>query len=128
AYNMLNVYERFGAGQSVQILDTFNSSILYLLAAPSTPASALNEVVKRAEAGEQLSVAAVKNIVAEHKSPPPEDAPAGFDGSHHDRDRDDHHAGDHDDGAGDHQDNEHDHGGVKEDKPGSGANQPEELA
>src|SRR6478736_6125097 len=25
AYNMLNVYERFGAGQSVQILDTFNS-------------------------------------------------------------------------------------------------------
>ena len=37
AYNVLGIYERFG-GECVQYLDTFPASILYLLAAPSTPA------------------------------------------------------------------------------------------
>jgi hypothetical protein len=36
AYNLLDVPEKFG-GESVQILHTLPRSVLYLLAAPSTP-------------------------------------------------------------------------------------------
>jgi hypothetical protein len=36
AYNLLDVHEKFG-GESVQILHTLPRSVLYLLAAPSTP-------------------------------------------------------------------------------------------
>jgi hypothetical protein len=44
-------------------------SSLYLLAAPSTPDEARLEIAQRAEAGEQLPIAEVKRVVAEHKRP-----------------------------------------------------------
>jgi hypothetical protein len=40
---------------------------LYLLAAPSTPVAAREEVIARAEAGEALPVAEVKHVVEKHK-------------------------------------------------------------
>ena len=76
AYDLLHVHERFGDDVSER-LDTFAPSVLYLLAAPSTPDAACEEVFSRAEAGEQLSVTAVKNIIAGHKLPQPEEVPAG---------------------------------------------------
>jgi hypothetical protein len=44
-------------------------SCLYLLAAPSTPEAAKTEVIARAEAGEVLPVAEVKNVIKAHKEP-----------------------------------------------------------
>jgi hypothetical protein len=41
-------------------------SSLYLLAAPSTPESAQTEIIERAEAGEQLKHAEVREIIAAH--------------------------------------------------------------
>jgi hypothetical protein len=41
---------------------------LYLLASPSTPESARDEILKRAEAGEPIPVAEVKDIIREHKA------------------------------------------------------------
>jgi DUF3102 family protein len=40
---------------------------LYLLAAPSTPPEARDEIIERAEAGEALPVAEVKRVVEKHK-------------------------------------------------------------
>ena len=80
AYNLLHVHEQF-AGQCVKNLDSFPASVLYLVAAPTTPKSAREEVLKRAEAGEPLSITETKQIVAKHKAgkvPPAadvEDAP-----------------------------------------------------
>jgi hypothetical protein len=70
AYNLLNVHKQFG-GRCVQILDTLPRSILYLIAPDSVPAAARTEVIERAEAGEKLSHAQVKEIVAGHKTKPP---------------------------------------------------------
>ena len=66
AYNLLHVYERFG-GKSVKYFDTFPASILYLLAAPSTPAEARDEVEAIAATGEKVSVEAVKEIITKAK-------------------------------------------------------------
>jgi hypothetical protein len=44
-------------------------SALYLLAAPSTPKEARNEIIERAQAGESVSVAKTKRVVKRHKSP-----------------------------------------------------------
>jgi len=44
-------------------------SALYLLAAPSTPREAVDEVVERAQAGETVPVAEVKRVVRRHRSP-----------------------------------------------------------
>ena len=66
AYDLLHVHEQFG-GQSVELFDTLAPTVLYELAKPSTPESAREEALKRAEAGEQLSVAEAKSIVAQHR-------------------------------------------------------------
>jgi hypothetical protein len=64
AYNLLNVHEQFGGQESVQSLDTLlTASVLYLLAAPSTPTEARDEIIERVKAGEPVSVAKVKNVV-----------------------------------------------------------------
>jgi Protein of unknown function (DUF3102) len=62
AYNLLSVHERFG-GESVKFLDTFPATILYLLAAPSTPEAARKEIIARAEKGEKVKVEAVKGAI-----------------------------------------------------------------
>lgn len=67
AYNLLHVHEQF-AGQCVKNLDSFPASVLYLVAAPTTPKAAREEVFKRAEAGEPLSITEAKQIVAKHKA------------------------------------------------------------
>ena len=72
AYNLLNVHEQFGGQESVQSLDTLlTASILCLLAAPSTPTEAREEIVKRAEAGEQVSAAEAKRVVDTAKGKQP---------------------------------------------------------
>ena len=63
AYNLLHVYECFSGADSVKIFDTFRASILYLLAAPSTPEEARAEIIERAQAGESVSVAEVKRTI-----------------------------------------------------------------
>jgi hypothetical protein len=73
AYNLLHVHERFGE-QSVEYFDTFPASILYLLAKPSTPNEARDEVIARAEAGEPVSVADVKATIARSKTAADDDA------------------------------------------------------
>ena len=68
-YNLLHVHEQFGGqSESVKYLDTFPASVLYLLAAPSTPEAARTEVIKRAETGEALPAAEVKRVVENHKN------------------------------------------------------------
>jgi uncharacterized protein UPF0137/DUF3102 family protein len=66
AYNLLSIYERFG-GEGIQYLDTFPASILYLLAAPSTPKEAVDEIVHRAQTGESVPVAEVKRTIERTK-------------------------------------------------------------
>jgi hypothetical protein len=64
AYNLLSIHERFGGEKNLsKRLDTFSTSILYLLAAPSTPESACDEIIERAQAGEPVSVAEVKRVI-----------------------------------------------------------------
>jgi len=61
ARRFINVYE---CSKSHKLLDLeVPVSGLYLLADPSTPESARTEVIQRAEAGEHLTHAQVKEIV-----------------------------------------------------------------
>lgn len=69
ATRFMNVAEIFG--QNSQIVN-FGASALYKLAAPSTPEPARKEATKRAEAGETITHAKAKEIIAEH-GPEPED-------------------------------------------------------
>jgi Protein of unknown function (DUF3102) len=66
ALNYMRVYEMVNKSEKFSDLEIPVSG-LYLLAAPSTPESAREEVVNRTEAGERLSVAEVKDIVRGHK-------------------------------------------------------------
>src|SRR5262249_59011084 len=54
-------------------------SALYLLARPSTPAEVREEVIERAEAGDRITVAAVKKVVeqAASSASPVENDPPG---------------------------------------------------
>jgi hypothetical protein len=66
AYNLLRVRERFG-GQCVELFDTLQPTVIFLLAKPSTPHCAVVEVCNRAEAGEQVSVATAKRLIRQYK-------------------------------------------------------------
>ena len=57
---MMQAYQRFG---QMSQLESFSVSILYLLAAPSTPDSAVREVLSL-KAGERLTVNEVKRILS----------------------------------------------------------------
>ncbi len=48
-------------------LDTLPVSALYLIASPTAPDAAVEEIVDRAEAGEKVTVAEVKSTLEEHK-------------------------------------------------------------
>ena len=62
AYRLLDVHEKFGQ-ESSPIWQTFPRSILYLLAAPSTPPEARDAVIDAAADGGHLTHAQVKAIV-----------------------------------------------------------------
>lgn len=63
---MMQAYRRFG---QMSQLDTFELSSLYLLAAPSTPDSAVEEVLSHKD--KRLSIPQVKQIVSCHRAQPP---------------------------------------------------------
>ncbi len=68
AVKFMQVAERF---KSVNFTDLqVAPSALYLLAAPSTPASAYEEALKRAEQGEHITHRVAQEMVAAHKSVP----------------------------------------------------------
>jgi hypothetical protein len=65
ARRFMNVYE---ASKSHNLLDLdIPLSGLYLLAAPSTPRGAVNEVINNAKNGEKVTVADVKSAIGQHK-------------------------------------------------------------
>lgn len=68
AYNFINVYERFGGERANFAQLNIATSALYQLAAPSTPAEAVNEIMDRAEEGERIDMATTKEVVTRHKS------------------------------------------------------------
>ena len=71
-YNLLSIYDRFGGEENLsKRLDTFPASILYLLAAPSTPPDVREEIITRAEAGEPVTAAAVKTAIAKREPEQP---------------------------------------------------------
>src|SRR5262249_11170972 len=75
-YNLLSIHERFGGTKNLsKRLDTFPASILYLLAAPSTPQEARDEIIARAEAGEEITVAKTKTAIAKRKRKPNQPSP-----------------------------------------------------
>jgi hypothetical protein len=70
AYNFINMFERQSELSKFDNSD-LPISALYLLAAPSTPKEARDKVIERAEAGEPVSVAEVKQIVEQAKGRKP---------------------------------------------------------
>lgn len=61
AYNLINVFEKFG-DECFQNLETLPRSVLYELAAPSTSDEVRAEVQERVEAGETVTAAEVKRL------------------------------------------------------------------
>jgi DNA repair exonuclease SbcCD ATPase subunit len=60
AQNFMNVTERFG-GKS-EIISDFKPTLLYLLAAPSTPDEVVEQVIEKVEAGETVTPKEVKEL------------------------------------------------------------------
>jgi hypothetical protein len=69
AQRFINIHEFAESKNDKLSLLNLPLSSLYLLAAPSTPEKVRDEVMARAEAGEQISVAGVKQAIAEAKPP-----------------------------------------------------------
>ena len=63
AQNYMNVAKN----EKFSFLDTLPVSALYLIASPTAPDEAVEEIVGRAEAGEKVTVAEVKSTLKEHK-------------------------------------------------------------
>lgn len=61
AYRLVEVYEKLGS-ESLPIWQTLPRSVLYELAAPSTPDAVREEVQERVEAGETVTAAEVKRL------------------------------------------------------------------
>src|SRR5947209_14037837 len=70
ARNFMSVAERFGKSARVAEL-TIDPTAAYLLAAPSTPDEARQAAVERAEAGEHVTTAVAKEILAETRKKRP---------------------------------------------------------
>ena len=67
AYKFIQVYEKFGAlNYSTQI--TLSATVLYALAAPSTPDSVVQQAIEKAEAGKKVTVADVKDWKADYEA------------------------------------------------------------
>jgi hypothetical protein len=101
ATNVMRVYETFAASKFKNFANLdLSVSMFYLLAAPSTPEDARDQVLDRAAAGEKLSTANVKKVIAAAKSATKEkDVAADEDRGAADSEQPDVPADDHDDGA-----------------------------
>ena len=64
AQNFLRVYERFGQKPNNSVFN-FKPTILYALAAPSTSDAIIEKAIEKAESGEKVTVADVKDWKAE---------------------------------------------------------------
>lgn len=62
----LNVYDEFGCTANLAVRD-LQPSVLYLLAAPSTPESARQEAIEKAESGEALTHKQAQELIKAHK-------------------------------------------------------------
>ncbi len=67
AQNLMSVAERFGANTKLISDLTIQPTAAYLLAAPSVPDQARQAAIEKAEAGEAITVATAREIVAEAK-------------------------------------------------------------
>jgi hypothetical protein len=65
AQNFMSVAERFGPKTEIIADLTIQPTAAYLLAAPTVPDEAREKAVERAEAGEQITTAIAKEILAE---------------------------------------------------------------
>jgi hypothetical protein len=65
ARNFMSVAERFGPKTAIIADLTIQPTAAYLLAAPSAPDEARQRALERAEAGEQITAAVAKEILAE---------------------------------------------------------------
>jgi len=63
---ILNVYDKWGSTNNL-LVENIGASALYLLSAPSTPESAREEAMERAEAGESVTHKTAKEIADAHK-------------------------------------------------------------
>jgi menaquinone-dependent protoporphyrinogen IX oxidase len=63
AQNFMNVAERFGSKN--EIISDFKPTLLYLLAAPSTPDEVVEQVIEKAENGETVTAKEVKELKAQ---------------------------------------------------------------
>ena len=59
AYNFMDVAGKFG--DKVATVASFSSKVLYALSAPSTPDAVIDKAVSKAESGEKVTVADVKD-------------------------------------------------------------------
>ena len=59
AYNFMQAHERFGAETYNNYKFTFSPTVLYALAAPSTPETVIDKAVAKTEFGEKVTVADV---------------------------------------------------------------------
>ena len=66
ARNFMQVAKRFKT-ETISVLAPLDSTSLYQLASPSTPDSAIKEVLLRMEIGHTLSVKEVKGIIKDHR-------------------------------------------------------------
>src|SRR5262249_25434291 len=66
AENYINLFKLSAKFPTVGNLD-FDLRALYMLAAPSTPTEAQDEIIKRAEVGEKVTVADVKTAIAKRR-------------------------------------------------------------
>lgn len=66
ALRFIQVYEKFLPRQIVEV--DLMPSVLYALAAPSTPESAVVEIISRAQGGEKITVAKTKETIQRAKS------------------------------------------------------------
>jgi hypothetical protein len=72
-YNLIYIHESFANFAEIARLDML-VTVLFALAAPSTPKSAREEAVKLASEGQKLTVKDAKQIIASHKPQPPQPA------------------------------------------------------
>jgi hypothetical protein len=66
----MNAYRRFGRGESKVTFDLKRLSVaaVFLLAPPSVPEEAVDEVLEQAKAGNPPKVKEVKEIISKHKA------------------------------------------------------------
>lgn len=75
AQRMMNVARQYGDIQNRQTLSVFSPSVLYLLAAPSTPEEARAEVEQAAAAGQKITVEFARETIQKRKPAPVDSAP-----------------------------------------------------